>query len=511
VRETACATNPLLKDTDADNIPDNIEMAPWGPSGACTAPDTDGDGVIDAKDTDSDNDCFDDVNEGSGQYRSVSATAHTQCTATPLTPACSLATGNCAACDGPNNGSTPAKCPTTALPACFGDGSCKVCGPGQTQNCTNPAAPACGSTGTCVQCTGDNGATTNAPCPSSAAPACHTSGNLFGRCTVCSRANGSLCTSAALPACDTTTGACSTCNGDFGGITTKPCVSETNPTCKITGGSAGTCGKCTTDADCTESAAHNGPTCQVATGKCVDQDSDGDTLFDSIELQLGLNKNNADTDGDGIPDGVEARPNGGGNPAAIDTDGDGTIDAKDLDSDNDTLPDMVEGVTDTDTDTAPDFRDPDDDGDTIPTSIEVVDTQVSKVADDVDKDGKKNWLDKDSDGNGIEDGTEGNGDEDLDGIPDYLDDFKDPPKVVTDSGTTSSSGGSSGTPTTDGGFTSSDQDSGAVPFDAGPREEGVVEGTGLFCGRAVGNGTTDLSVFVLGALAVISVSRRRRR
>ena len=119
-----------------------------------------------------------------------------------------------------------------------------------------------------------------------------------------------------------------------------------------TGGSAGTCFKCTTNADCLESSKHNGPTCEVATGKCIDTDTDGDGLNDSIELNLGTDPTKVDSDGDGISDNIEARPSGGGNPAKIDTTGDGVIDALDDDSDGDTLPDSQEGTIDTDGDGA---------------------------------------------------------------------------------------------------------------------------------------------------------------
>ena len=507
-------TDPLDPDSDNDNIDDARELSASGFEGPFTAIDTDGDGVIDAKDTDSDNDCVDDLNEGTGAYRTANTQAYLQCVGTPLTPACSKSTGDCAKCDGPNNGTTPAKCPTTGAPACFADGSCKTCGPGQTQNCTTAQAPACNASGACVACTGDFGATTAAPCPSSGAPACHTSGPLFGQCKTCSRANGAACTTAAAPACDTTLGTCGTCNGDKGGVETKPCTQADAPTCHIVNAGAtgvGTCFKCTNDNDCLESSKHNGPTCNVATGECFDTDSDGDGLSDAIEINLGTDKTKQDSDGDGISDNIEARPNGGGSPAKVDTDGDGTIDALDTDSDNDTVLDSAEGTTDTDADSAPNFRDPDDDADGIPTSIEVVDGQVAKVSDDVDMDGQKNWLDKDSDGNGVEDGTEGRGDEDLDGIPDYLDTFKDPVKM--DAGATSSSGGSSGTPNpVDGGFTSTEEDASVPRFDAGPIEEGVVEGTGLFCGRSTGrSGLADIGVIVFGAFVALSAARRRRR
>jgi|GEM_PF-3225855 len=62
---------------------------------------------------------------------------------------------------------------------------------------------------------------------------------------------------------------------------------------------------------------------------CVDPqgDEDGDTLVNSLENSLGSDMNNADTDGDGIPDGAEL--DGVSN---VDTDGDG-------------LPDIIESAT----------------------------------------------------------------------------------------------------------------------------------------------------------------------
>ncbi len=66
------------------------------------------------------------------------------------------------------------------------------------------------------------------------------------------------------------------------------------------------------------------------------QDGDGDGLADAIEVAAGTNPNDADTDDDGIPDGVEDA-NGNGivdpgetNPRRADSDGDGLKDGTEL-------------------------------------------------------------------------------------------------------------------------------------------------------------------------------------
>ena len=101
-----------------------------------------------------------------------------------------------------------------------------------------------------------------------------------------------------------------------------------------------------------------------------------------------------DTDDDGIPDLVEG---------ATDKDGDGVINSMDLDSDNDGIPDLIEAggvdadndgkvddATDVDLNGLADIYDPGQGGTALPNG-------------DFDGDGKPNALDLDSDGDGIPD------------------------------------------------------------------------------------------------------------
>ncbi|MDQ7015862.1 MAG: hypothetical protein Q9N68_05730 [Gammaproteobacteria bacterium] len=207
-------------------------------------------------------------------------------------------------------------------------------------------------------------------------------------------------------------------------------------------------------------------------------DADGDGLTNAQETLVGTNPNVADSDSDGINDGVEV----GANPASpIDTDNDGIIDALEsniTDSDNDgvvdqldannnnaCLPSNLVAACDSDGDGLSDgfeisiSTDPnvaDSDGDGINDGVEVganhatpldsdgdgiIDALESNLSDS-DGDGVVNALDAnsnnpclpsnlvaacDSDGDGISDGLEislgsnpTNNDTDGDGIPDNL-------------------------------------------------------------------------------------------
>jgi hypothetical protein len=117
-----------------------------------------------------------------------------------------------------------------------------------------------------------------------------------------------------------------------------------------------------------------------------------------------------DTDGDGIPDGLDTDDNGNGVPdGQEDPDGDGIPNDQDTDDDGDGIPDTIDGYSN-----APDPSG-DIDGDGVPNSADT----------DMDGDGIPNENDSDPDGDGIRDRMSGqgtpNGDTDGDGIPDSED------------------------------------------------------------------------------------------
>ena len=123
-----------------------------------------------------------------------------------------------------------------------------------------------------------------------------------------------------------------------------------------------------------------------------------------------------DSDDDGIPDAVEG---------VGDTDGDGTPDYLDTDSDNDGIPDGEEesrvpplSGTDSDGDGIDDVLDVDQTGGTDQNGDGVDDALAPS---DIDGDGVPDHLDADTDADGIADVIEGNVDTDGDGVPDYRD------------------------------------------------------------------------------------------
>lgn len=160
---------------------------------------------------------------------------------------------------------------------------------------------------------------------------------------------------------------------------------------------------------------------------------------DSGVGQTECKKPPSDDDGDGISDANE------GFAEQRDTDADGTPDYQDLDSDNDGIPDEIEGRTfgntcnppvDSDDDGKPDFRDLDSDS---PTNATVGDKEEAGASPgmpvDTDQDGTPDYRDDDNDGDGIPDIFEltqiGSAvgatklvdapDSDTDGIPDFMD------------------------------------------------------------------------------------------
>ncbi|MEM6532486.1 MAG: MYXO-CTERM sorting domain-containing protein [Myxococcota bacterium] len=153
----------------------------------------------------------------------------------------------------------------------------------------------------------------------------------------------------------------------------------------------------------------------------LNSDSDEDGLPDALERGNrcgsgssdancdGLIDDDADADGDGIADAIDTIDGFGGLPFA-DADGDGTPDASDPDDDDDGIPDDDEGAGDSDGDGIVDRLDLDSDNDGIP--------DASEGNADVDGDGLSNRIDVDSDGDGLSDLDEAGLDALLDGDDD---------------------------------------------------------------------------------------------
>jgi hypothetical protein len=152
-------------------------------------------------------------------------------------------------------------------------------------------------------------------------------------------------------------------------------------------------------------------------------DSDGDTLSDAYELARGSNPNLADTDGDGIDDGVEVRKLHT-DPTAADSDGDGFSDFAEVNIDGDPT-DYSPGQGDSNPNDPLSTPTSDADGDGLTDSVEAVlgtDAHDADSDDDgltdfeeVNRDGNPanytagvdtNPTDPDSDNDGVGDGLE---------------------------------------------------------------------------------------------------------
>ena len=130
---------------------------------------------------------------------------------------------------------------------------------------------------------------------------------------------------------------------------------------------------------------------------------------------LGSNEN-ADADGDGVPNAKEGFDPDGGNH--LDSDSDGIPDYLDIDDDNDNVPTESEykadpgentnedGYLDTDQDGIPNYLDPDDDGDGVLTRHEVEEENIQRAIEEnndaflspqltAEVDGLPNYLNKD--------------------------------------------------------------------------------------------------------------------
>ena len=186
----------------------------------------------------------------------------------------------------------------------------------------------------------------------------------------------------------------------------------------------------------------------------LDEDSDNDGILDRDEAGDDiLTTPPVDTDGDGTPDYLDLdsdndtildRREAGDtdkNTPPIDSDRDGTPDFRDLDSDDDSLSDADEaGDADVDTlpidsdgDSIPDVLDLDSDNDTISDRDEDGDNDITTKPVDIDGDGTPDYLDLDTDGDGIPDAQEA-GDTSLETYPvdadaNMIPDWRDGPVI----------------------------------------------------------------------------------
>ncbi|MCB0974708.1 MAG: DUF11 domain-containing protein [Actinobacteria bacterium] len=173
---------------------------------------------------------------------------------------------------------------------------------------------------------------------------------------------------------------------------------------------------------------------------CADDDADGDGLSDEDEADLGTDPDNSDTDGDGVNDGDEVID--GSDPLdpcdpddstaaclGTDSDGDGLTNAEEdaLGTDRDDPDTDGDGLTDGEEvdEYSTDPLEPDTDGDGIDDSDEVNGDPVSDPTDACDPDPTSDACTQDTDGDGLTDAQEadagtdpGDVDTDDDGVAD---------------------------------------------------------------------------------------------
>jgi len=177
---------------------------------------------------------------------------------------------------------------------------------------------------------------------------------------------------------------------------------------------------------CDSGSGTDGGVPQVDAGAVIEPgDADGDGIGDEYEGR----STGRDTDGDGQPDFFDEDSDNdripdiveGGNPGGEprDSDGDGTPNYLDLDSDNNMISDRVEGGGDVDADGLPDNADSDNDGDFLSDIFEIGPDPEAPL--DNELDGIADYNDPDSDNDLIHDAHEGELDTDMDGTPDRFD------------------------------------------------------------------------------------------
>lgn len=164
-------------------------------------------------------------------------------------------------------------------------------------------------------------------------------------------------------------------------------------------------------------------TITIAVNEAASDDSFDPLMDKTVNALTADDESLLDSDNDGIPNAVEG---------TVDTDGDGTPDYLDIDSDNDGIPDSIEernipplSGADLDADGLDDVLDVDFTGGSD-LNFDGIDDALAPS--DVDADGSADYLDVDSDNDGVPDGLEGsdvpvlaNADADADGIDDALD------------------------------------------------------------------------------------------
>ena len=168
----------------------------------------------------------------------------------------------------------------------------------------------------------------------------------------------------------------------------------TNPLVLDTDGGGSIDGSEDPNLDGVQGAGETDPTLGQAADDGVLPDSDNDVLSDALERFLGSDALDADTDDDGLPDGLEPNP-------SLDSDADGWLNLLDHDSDNDGLFDGTE--------TGHDCADPatDQTSDTLLTCRADADptSATSALLGDTDRGGVSDGR-EDSNGNGVVDAGE---------------------------------------------------------------------------------------------------------
>jgi uncharacterized membrane protein/type II secretory pathway pseudopilin PulG len=207
----------------------------------------------------------------------------------------------------------------------------------------------------------------------------------------------------------------------------------------------------------TQTAAAN----QTAAAAIGEEDTDGDGLTDTQEVELGTDPENPDSDGDGLLDGDEVQR--GSDPTNPDTDGDGIPDGDEVQRGTDpSNPDTDEdGVSDgEEIQRGTDPRNPDSDGDGLPDGQELQrgtdplnrDSDGDGLSDGDEVSRQLDPMNRDTDRDGLDDGAEvergsdpRNPDTDGDGIVDGID--SDPTDANNPSLTATASAGVTATPT----------------------------------------------------------------